>query len=1218
MGYIVLGLLTAIVGYLIGVRRGRKDATNATLLGQAWQRGYDSSTEYWTSRMAGSQAAPPGQAPGVEPAPASQPPPDAPPSTADLQDRDQPVDVPSAVSTVPPGTPAPAGLPFMRGPQSSEQQGTGTVDTGWREPVGHLKPDLTPRERELRNINITLYVAALLLVAAGALFLSFALAPVAKLVGLCLVAASFYAAGLVVHRVKHTLQPAAAAFTGTGLALLPLCAIATYNTLGISGAGTWWIFSLLATLAFGYATIALRSRVLAWLAILILISTAMSSAAALQQGVLTYLVALLGLSVLLQLLIVRSGRVRQSLFHTAMAASITVLPPLVFLAAMVMIFELGARDAFWIFLLLSAHYLLATRLHTRRRALHFAAARLFFVLALVAAMAYLDLAVEPAVVVIILVLVGQAAVLTRSGERYRRLFSVGMVWSQSERGILWALGVLLTAGLYLRDGAGMPGTWWVTLLLIPALMGVLIWVSSTGGRLEPLVLLVLAGTANLETVETWWRPLPALLLAVAGLGLVCRRPPETLARAAAAMRWVLLLVIGMKLGQSVHVLAGGADQRLLLPGLVGLWAVACLMLVRTAAVLRRELKPGPARHHLLGRVGAGFVLLLLLAAVTRADAMFLHPGDSFLTLGSALWGVLILIGGVLAVAYTGWHHEYGAGKGVDHYLRLAVLATLLVFFLLALRTDYWWLAAVVAALNLAFLAVALPRVDDGRWKIAYAAVAQVHFTGAIWWTVHQFALDVHGQLAVLLLSLLLPQGTRLLPALRGARGPGRELEAITLGLLGLVPLLLAGYALELRWADRGTVLLGLASWIGYGLLAHRALAAKTYRQWLLLPAVLGGVALAMVPAASMNPGTGWIRSPLWGESTVLWLLVLQLVAAAGGEYLRRNRTSHRQLQLVALSVPWAVLIGYQSSQGWLAFVLLLAAVCCALLVHTRSLAWSAVPAAGLLLAAAYTGWRTLSAHGPLGPDRSLDLSWSMLAGALALLVVSLLHGRFTEPLPGYPLALTTSPHAVGQAARIYYAAMLFAGALAGATAHLLHSGYLPVLGGAGVLLLALLVVRLHELPRAWAPHGTDVLLVITSLLVLRSYTVLEREPAASSAILYLAAVAAGIAVRHLKTGSGLTTGWMVAAAVLASAAELATIADAGAVVQMLVLVFFAGLLAFGLVRGQKLFIWWAAIAITAAVLWFLRNYAFLLLAFLAAGLIVLAVVKLLKVEKTPK
>ena len=89
--------------------------------------------------------------------------------------------------------------------------------------------------RDRQNINITLYVASLLLVAAAALFIGTGLPPMLRFAGVCAVAVAFYAAGFVLHAKVARLKPAAVAFTGTGLALVPVTGLAMYNFVWSDG-----------------------------------------------------------------------------------------------------------------------------------------------------------------------------------------------------------------------------------------------------------------------------------------------------------------------------------------------------------------------------------------------------------------------------------------------------------------------------------------------------------------------------------------------------------------------------------------------------------------------------------------------------------------------------------------------------------------------------------------------------------------------------------------------------------------------------------------------------------------------------------------------------------------------------------------------------------------------------------------------------------------------
>ena len=146
-----------------------------------------------------------------------------------------------------------------------------------------------PRVRALRNINITLYVAALLMVASASLFIALALPAPAKVVGLGIVALGFYVAGLVMHAQSERLRPAAAAFTATGLALIPMTGLAHYFLLLSQTPGaSWFVTSVVGTAAFVYAAARLQSKVIAGLATTFLVSTAYSGGAVLNRGLIYY------------------------------------------------------------------------------------------------------------------------------------------------------------------------------------------------------------------------------------------------------------------------------------------------------------------------------------------------------------------------------------------------------------------------------------------------------------------------------------------------------------------------------------------------------------------------------------------------------------------------------------------------------------------------------------------------------------------------------------------------------------------------------------------------------------------------------------------------------------------------------------------------------------------------------------------------------------------
>ncbi|MDJ0312916.1 hypothetical protein QMG25_06630 [Arthrobacter sp. H35-D1] len=157
-------------------------------------------------------------------------------------------------------------------------------------------------KRETQNINITLYVASLLMVAAAALFVGSSLPVAARLVGVWLGTALFYSTGLLLHGKAAKLKPAAVAFTGTALAIIPFAGVATYN-LGFPDAPAVWLAtSLIGTVAYIYAAVRLRSRLVVYVSMAFLLSTAWSSVAIMGAALAWYFTALIIFAAVLALM----------------------------------------------------------------------------------------------------------------------------------------------------------------------------------------------------------------------------------------------------------------------------------------------------------------------------------------------------------------------------------------------------------------------------------------------------------------------------------------------------------------------------------------------------------------------------------------------------------------------------------------------------------------------------------------------------------------------------------------------------------------------------------------------------------------------------------------------------------------------------------------------------------------------------------------------------
>lgn len=158
--------------------------------------------------------------------------------------------------------------------------------------------------------------------AAASLFIGAALPVTARVAGLAVVVGLFFSAGLVVHATSRTLRPAATAFTGTGLALVPVAGVALDVLVLHDTALSWLLTSAVGTVMMVFAAVRLDSRIVAYLTVPFLLSTVMASGAAVQRGLVWALIASIGLAVLMAWISVEgSGRNRwlPVAFRTAFA-----------------------------------------------------------------------------------------------------------------------------------------------------------------------------------------------------------------------------------------------------------------------------------------------------------------------------------------------------------------------------------------------------------------------------------------------------------------------------------------------------------------------------------------------------------------------------------------------------------------------------------------------------------------------------------------------------------------------------------------------------------------------------------------------------------------------------------------------------------------------------------------------------------------------------------
>ncbi|MCC3277933.1 hypothetical protein LJ754_01985 [Arthrobacter sp. zg-Y40] len=212
------------------------------------------------------------------------------------------------------------------------------------------------RRRDLRNINITLYSASLLLVAAAALFIGLAIPEQARFSGVVAVTALFYVSGLVIHARSRRLRPAAVAFTGTGLALIPVVGLALFNLVLHDGPAAWLFTSVAGTAAFAYAAAKIESRVVAYLALTFLLSSGLASGAALRWGIVWYFLSTVVLATLISLAAVRRPKWLNNLYLDAFVRSHRYLVPATAVASAWISDDLGAAQLAVLFLAFACYY----------------------------------------------------------------------------------------------------------------------------------------------------------------------------------------------------------------------------------------------------------------------------------------------------------------------------------------------------------------------------------------------------------------------------------------------------------------------------------------------------------------------------------------------------------------------------------------------------------------------------------------------------------------------------------------------------------------------------------------------------------------------------------------------------------------------------------------------------------------------------------------------
>lgn len=189
---------------------------------------------------------------------------------------------------------------YWDGVRASEQKVSSTKDTvaasvhsaHQSAPVQHAVQE--PRPVSHLTVNISLYVASLLLVGGVSLFVKlFMPGSGAAFFWALATVAAYYGFGFMLYKSMPILKPVSIAFVGTALAAMPYVGYLLHQAFIPDANISWFVTSLVCLIAYFYAAIRLQSEIIGYAIIVLLISTANSFAGMFGSSVLWFIVAMM-------------------------------------------------------------------------------------------------------------------------------------------------------------------------------------------------------------------------------------------------------------------------------------------------------------------------------------------------------------------------------------------------------------------------------------------------------------------------------------------------------------------------------------------------------------------------------------------------------------------------------------------------------------------------------------------------------------------------------------------------------------------------------------------------------------------------------------------------------------------------------------------------------------------------------------------------------------
>lgn len=223
-----------------------------------------------------------------------------------------------------------------------------------------LSPEELAERKEratLRNLNIVLYMASFLLVAAAAAFVAAAMPEIVRLMGLLIVILLFYVAGIILYVREPRFKPAAVAFVGTGLAILPFAGVALTLLGGVGASTAWFLTSAVGLVAYVFAGAVLKSQVVSYLSMAFVLSLASSAVSAASLPTVWYFIALIGVSLIASTISHFKPDALPSVFKKPIETTGQIVTPIALVASIFVARSMSIEMYEVLFGVSTAHYL---------------------------------------------------------------------------------------------------------------------------------------------------------------------------------------------------------------------------------------------------------------------------------------------------------------------------------------------------------------------------------------------------------------------------------------------------------------------------------------------------------------------------------------------------------------------------------------------------------------------------------------------------------------------------------------------------------------------------------------------------------------------------------------------------------------------------------------------------------------------------------------------